>query len=193
MNKDKNKTKAIFLDRDGTLIQDNGYICRLSESAIFPFSFEAVRRMNRLGFKVIVVTNQSSIARGICTKEEVETMHRDIRQLFLKNDSIIDGFYYCPYHIDGEIEAYRIDHPWRKPAPGMLLQAAADFNITLTESYMIGDAMCDMEVGKNAGCKTILVLTGKGEETQKKLMESGVIPDRITTNILDATELFLSL
>jgi D-glycero-D-manno-heptose 1,7-bisphosphate phosphatase len=177
--------KAIFLDRDGTIIEEKGYICKLSESEIFPFAFDAVKRMNAQGFKVIVVTNQSSIARGICKKEDVEKMHADIQYEFEKNNAHIHRFYYCPYHKNGIIEEFKIEHPWRKPEPGMLLQAAKDFNLDLSASYMIGDDTIDIFAGINAGSKTTLILTGKGKETKKKLQDLNIKPDFISENILD--------
>ncbi len=178
--------RAIFLDRDGTLIEERGYICRLNDSDIFSFSFEALRLMKQAGFKVMVVTNQSSIARGICSRDEVETLHSDIRQECLKRQTAIDGFYYCPFHPEGTIEEYRKNHPWRKPGPGMIQQACLDFDIDPKCSYMIGDDLIDIETGKNAGCKTILVLTGKGMEMQKKITSAGIVPGMITGNILTA-------
>ena len=178
--------KAIFLDRDGTIIEERGYICQLFESEIFPFTYEAVRMMNKNHFKVIGITNQSSIARGICTMEQVETIQREITGILEKKDAVIDKFYYCPYHPEGGFEEFRKVSEWRKPAPGMILQAAKDFNIDLSESYMMGDDLIDIEAGKNAGCRTVLVLTGKGRMTREKLLEKNIQPDIISENILTA-------
>lgn len=184
-----NKNKAIFLDRDGTIIEDRHYICDLSQSEVFPFAYEAVQRMNRMGYKVIGVTNQSAIARGICTVEQVETTHREIRETLAQQGAVIDAFYYCPYHEDGVVEEYRqANHPWRKPQPGMLVQAAEDFGIYLGQSYMIGDAASDIQAGINAGCKTVLVLTGKGKNTQKELEQKGIVPGFTCENILTALD-----
>jgi D-glycero-D-manno-heptose 1,7-bisphosphate phosphatase len=178
--------KAIFLDRDGTIIEEKGYICFLRQSEIFPFTAEAVRLMNENHFKVIGITNQSAIARGICTREQVETIHREIINTLAKQKAVIDRFYYCPYHEQGVIPGYRKKSDWRKPEPGMILQAAADFNIDLSQSYMMGDDLIDIETGKNAGCRTVLVLTGKGRETRDMLLEKDIRPDLITENILTA-------
>jgi D-glycero-D-manno-heptose 1,7-bisphosphate phosphatase len=178
--------RAIFLDRDGTIIEEKGYICHLSESEIFPFAFDAVRRMNEHDFKVIVISNQSAVARGICTREQVETMHAEIRAAFLQRQAVIEKFYYCPYHVDGVIEAFKTNHPWRKPSTGMLLQAAADFHIDLRASYMVGDDVIDIRTGINAGCKTVLVLTGKGSQAREILKQKGIAPDFISENILTA-------
>jgi len=178
--------KAIFLDRDGTIIEERDYICQLLESEIFHFTCEAVRLMKINHFKVIGITNQSSIARGICTKDQIETIHREIIGILRKKDAVIDKFYYCPYHPEGSIDEFTKVSEWRKPAPGMILQAAEDFDIDLPESYMMGDDLIDIEAGKNAGCRTVLVLTGKGRMTREKLPESNIQPDIISENILTA-------
>lgn len=178
--------KAIFLDRDGTMIEERGYICNLSQSEIFPFAAEAVRLMKENGFRVIGITNQSSIARGICTPRQVEGIHREITGTLAKSDAVIDGFYYCPYHVDGVVAEFKKKSDWRKPLPGMLLQGARDFNLDLSRSYMIGDDLIDIEAGKNAGCRTVLVLTGKGREMRETMVKRNIRPDLLTENILSA-------
>ncbi len=180
--------KAIFLDRDGTLIEEKGYICHLEQSYIFPFAAQAILRMHELGFKVIVISNQSAIARGTCTTAQVEQIHADIARVLWQENARIDKFYYCPYHPKGIVPQYRQKHHWRKPQPGMILQAAQDFKLSLPDSYMIGDDLCDIQAGLQAGCKTILVLTGKGEQTRVKLAQEGLTPDLITENILTAIQ-----
>jgi len=178
--------KAIFLDRDGTIIEEKGYICRLTQSKIFPFAYEAVRIMNRLSFKVLGITNQSSIARGICSKEDIENFHSDLIQKFHEQGATIDQIYYCPYHIEGVIELYKKMHHWRKPSPGMIFQAATDYELDLSECYMMGDDVCDIQAGFQAGCKTVLVLTGKGQGTETILKAKKIIPNMISPNILAA-------
>jgi D-glycero-D-manno-heptose 1,7-bisphosphate phosphatase len=178
--------KAIFLDRDGTIIEERGYICFLGQSEIFPFTAEAVRLMNENHFKVIGITNQSAIARGICTREQVETLHREIIDTLAGQGAVIHRFYYCPYHEQGVIPGYRKKSDWRKPQPGMILQAAKDFNIDLSQSYMMGDDLIDIETGENAGCRTVLVLTGKGQQTREKLAGLNIQPNFITANIFTA-------
>jgi D-glycero-D-manno-heptose 1,7-bisphosphate phosphatase len=180
--------RAIFLDRDGTIIEEKNYICHLSQSAIFPFTANAVRKMNEKGFCVVGITNQSAIARGICTREQVEKIHADICSKLLEEQAVIHRFYYCPYHPEGVVSEYRQFHHWRKPQPGMILQAAEDFGIDLGESYMMGDDLIDIQAGMNAGCKTVLVLTGKGQETKEKLAGQGIAPHLVTDNILTAIE-----
>ncbi len=180
--------KAFFLDRDGTIIEEKGYICHLTQAEIFPYSFEAVRRMNQRGYKVIGVTNQSSIARGICTREQVEALHHQLTEAFRAEGAIIHRFYYCPYHTEGKVEPYRKSSDWRKPEPGMLIQAAEDFDLDLSQSFMVGDNVTDIEAGRNAGCKTVLVLTGKGLEHRQILEERNIPVDYIYRDILTAVD-----
>lgn len=174
--------KAIFLDRDGVIIEEKGYISSLSQSAVFPFSAEAIGLMNRAGFLVIGITNQSAIHRGLATVREVEQIHRVIQEQLLSGhpEALIHRFYYCPFYPS---------HPWRKPLPGMIHQAARDFDIDLSESYMMGDSVIDIQAGQNAGCKTALVLTGKGADTESQLKQLNLTPDFITENIHTATKL----
>ncbi len=179
--------KAIFIDRDGTLIEDRGYICDFSQVNIFPFSFEAVKVINENGFKVIVITNQSSIARGICTEHQVKKLHNKMEELFRSKRAIINAFYYCPFYEHGVIEKYKKRDECRKPLPGMILKAAKDLNIDLSESFMIGDNMKDVIAGCKADCKTILVKTGNWSKTKKDLKLSKIKPDFISDNVLKAS------
>ena len=179
--------KAIFIDRDGTLIEDRGYICDFSQVKIFPFSFEAVKVINENGFKVIVITNQSSIARGICTEYQVQKLHNKMEELFRSKRAIINAFYYCPFYEHGVIEKYKKRDECRKPFPGMILEAAKDLNIDLSESFMIGDNIKDVIAGCKADCKTILVKTGNWSKTKKDLKLSKIKPDFISDNVLKAS------
>lgn len=185
--------KAIFLDRDGTIIAEKPYIGHLSETFIFPFTAAAINQMNRLGFKVIVVSNQSAVARGICTIEQVEQIHVDITAQLQAVGAVIERFYYCPFYPQGSVPQYAHQHPWRKPEPGMLLQASRDFNISLPDSFMIGDDYRDIQAGFRAGCQTVLVLTGKGEESRLKLKQEGLEPDFVAENILTAVQQITTL
>jgi D-glycero-D-manno-heptose 1,7-bisphosphate phosphatase len=146
-------------------------------------------------FKVIGITNQSSIARGICTIEQVERIHRQIIRILEKKGAVIDRFYYCPYHPEGTLSEFRKVSTGRKPAPGMILQAATDFNIDLSESYMMGDDRIDIETGKNAGCQTVLVLTGKGRMNRQQILakKNQPQPDIISENILTAIKTIIKI
>jgi len=175
------------------MIEERGYICDLSESEIFSVTYEAVQLMNKNHFKVIGITNQSAVARGICTIEQVERIHREIIGILEKKGAVIDKFYYCPYHPDGALSEFKKVSAWRKPSPGMILQAAKDFNIDLSESYMMGDDLIDIKTGKNAGCRTILVLTGKGRMNKQQLLKKNIQPDIISENILTAIKTIIKI
>lgn len=183
--------KAIFLDRDGTIIEERGFICFFSDVEIFTFSVDAIKKMNQHNYRVFVVTNQSAIARGICTEGQVNEIHAGLKNFFLKQDAVIEKFYYSPYLEEGIVPEYKKKDASRKPSPGMILQAAEEFNINLKESYMIGDSSRDIAAGKNAGCQTVLVLTGNGRSAQKELIESNLEPDYIAANILEAVQLII--
>jgi len=150
---------AVFLDRDGTIIQDRGYIAGPDLVRLQPGAAEAIGRFSRLGHRVVLVSNQSGVARGLFTEEDLRAVHARLESLLLAEGARLDGAYYCPY-LDGEdavVEEYRKDSALRKPKPGMLLQAAEDLEIDLGRSWMIGDSACDVAAGLGAGCRTILL------------------------------------
>jgi len=151
------RQKAIFLDRDGTINKDCGFISDARNFELLPEAAEAIKKINASGYLAIVVTNQPVIARGECTFEELERIHNKMETELGKKGAFIDGLYFCPHHPDkgfaGERAAYKCECACRKPAPGMLLQAAKDFNIDIASSYMIGDSEKDVIAGEKAGCK----------------------------------------
>lgn len=151
------RQKAIFLDRDGTINKDCGFISDIRNFELLPEAAEAIKKINASGYLAIVVTNQPVIARGECTFEELERIHNKMETELGKKGAFIDALYFCPHHPDkgfaGERTEYKCECACRKPAPGMLLQAAKDFNIDIASSYMIGDSEKDVLAGKNAGCK----------------------------------------
>jgi D-glycero-D-manno-heptose 1,7-bisphosphate phosphatase len=152
-------TTAIFLDRDGTIIEDAPYIGDPEAVRLLPGAAEAIRRFTELGHLVVVISNQSGIARGLFDEEDLARVHRRLEALLDQQGARLDGAYYCPY-IDGPeavVEAYRRKSELRKPRPGMLLQAADELGIDLPQSWMIGNAMRDVEAGIAAGCRTILI------------------------------------
>jgi D-glycero-D-manno-heptose 1,7-bisphosphate phosphatase len=184
--------KAIFLDRDGTLIQDRGYICDFSQVGFFPFAVDALRTMNRAGYLVIVASNQSAVARGICSERQIIELHRQLQTHFKDRGAEIAAFYYCPFLADGKVARYRLESPWRKPAPGMLLQAAIDFDLDLASSVMVGDKADDIEAGSRAGCLTMLVGSGQGRFS-KAAAKTGPVPDHTVDNLLDAARIIATL
>lgn len=152
-----NKQKAIFLDRDGTINKYVGFLRNIDDFELIEGVAEAIKLINQSGYLAIVVTNQPVIARGEVTWEELNEIHKKMATLLGKEGAYVDGIYICPHHPDkgfeGERPEYKIDCDCRKPKPGLLLQAARDFNIDLSESYMIGDSHRDVEAGENAGVK----------------------------------------
>jgi len=176
---------AFFFDRDGTLIEDRGYICTFSEVKFYPFSVDAIRQANKKGFLTIGITNQSSIARGICTVKQVELIHEKIIEYFKNRESVIQKIYYCPFLKEGKVNKYSIDNDCRKPKTGMILNAIDDYDIDIKNSYMVGDGARDIIAGINAGCKTALVLTGNGKKAKVELNKKGIKPDIIADNILE--------
>jgi D-glycero-D-manno-heptose 1,7-bisphosphate phosphatase len=159
------KQKAIFLDRDGTINQYVGFLRHIDAFSLIPGICDAIKGINASGYLAIVVTNQPVIARGEVTQAELQEIHNKMETLLGQEGAYLDGIYYCPHHphkgYEGEIPELKFDCDCRKPKPGMLLQAARDFNIDLGSSWMIGDGHNDIEAGKAAGCKTVLIGTGE--------------------------------
>ncbi len=153
----KNKQKAIFLDRDGTINKMVGFVTKPEQFELIEGAAEAIKAINKSGYLAIVVTNQPVIARGDCTFEELQAIHDKMETELGKEGAFVDAIYVCPHHTDkgfeGERPEYKCHCDCRKPKPGLLLQAAKDFNIDLSESYMIGDSHRDVEAGENAGAK----------------------------------------
>lgn len=162
----KQKQKAVFLDRDGTINVYKGFIRDINDIELMEGAAEAIARLNQSGYLAIVVTNQPVIARGECTFEEVEQIHEKLETLLGEKGAFVDDIFYCPHHTDkgfeGERPELKFDCDCRKPKPGMLLQAAEKYNIDLSSSYMVGDGLNDVEAGRRAGCTSILL--GQGED-----------------------------
>lgn len=156
-------TPAVFLDRDGVLIAEAEYLSHPSRVQLIPGAAAAVRRLNDAGRPVVVVTNQSGVARGFFPESRVVEVHAHISALLLAEaGAVIDHFDYCPYHPTAGVGEYLRDSDCRKPKPGMLLRSAAALGLDLANSWMVGDRRSDLEAGAAAGCRTILVRTGYG-------------------------------
>jgi D-glycero-D-manno-heptose 1,7-bisphosphate phosphatase len=149
--------KAVFLDRDDTIIEDTGYINSPQQVKLVSGSAGALADLRKIGYKIIVVTNQSGIARGIITEQAIAQIHERLKQLLAEQNVYLDRIYYCPYHPDGVIPKFRRDSELRKPKPGMLLAAAKEMNIDLAGSWMVGNDYRDIAAGYAAGCRTILI------------------------------------
>ncbi|TRO82731.1 D-glycero-beta-D-manno-heptose 1,7-bisphosphate 7-phosphatase [Trichloromonas acetexigens] len=156
--------KAVFLDRDGTINEEKNYLHRIEDFAFIPGVPEAIRRLKEAGYKIVVVTNQSGVARGYFSREDVDRLHQHIQRELTKIGTAIDAFYLCPHHPEKGKGEFKVDCDCRKGRPGMLLQAAAEHGIDLAASWMIGDKRADLEAGRAAGCRSLLVRTGYGEE-----------------------------
>lgn len=165
----RNRQKAIFLDRDGTINKYVGFLRRAEEFALLPGAAEAVRKINASGYLCIVVTNQPVIARGEVTVEGLAEIHNKMETLLGHEGAYIDGLYYCPHHphsgYEGEVKELKCDCDCRKPKPGMLLRAAEDFNIDLQQSWIVGDGENDIKAGMAAGCRTVLIGSGEYGQT----------------------------
>jgi len=160
---------AVFLDRDGTINEEVGYLDRIEKLRLIPGAAEAIRLLNKSGMKAIVITNQSGVARGFYDEAFVEKTHAHLREVLRAEGAFLDGLYFCPHHpTEGRGEYLRVCG-CRKPAPGLLLRAAKELRLDLARSYMVGDTLKDVETGARAGVRGILVRTGYGEEENLKL------------------------
>lgn len=185
----KYKQKAIFLDRDGVINPDKHLIHKPEDFELYPYTADAVKKINQSEYISVVTTNQSIIARGMTTIDGLNQIHNKMDTLLGNERAKLDAIYYCPHHPDsgfeGEIKEYKVECECRKPKPGMLLQAAEKFNIDLSQSYMIGDSERDIIAGKSAGCTTIGVKTGKGIKSAK------VLPDYFFGNLKEGIDFII--
>ncbi len=158
------KNRAVFLDRDGTINVEKGYVHRIEDFELIPGVPHAIRLLREAGFLVIVVTNQSGVARGYYPLDAVRSLHRHMDEELAKSGVAVDAYYVCPHYPEGVEEEYSKVCHCRKPLPGMLMEAAKDFSIDLASSYMIGDRLSDVEAGLRAGCRPVFVITGHGRD-----------------------------
>ncbi|HEY9674785.1 MAG TPA: HAD family hydrolase [Waterburya sp.] len=175
--------RAVFLDKDGTLIEDVPYnvnpdLMRLTSGAV-----EGLRSLHAAGYKLIIISNQSGVARGYFPEEALLAVEARSRQMLAEMGVVLTGFYYCPHHPDGHVPGYNINCCCRKPEPGLILDAAKEHNIDLASSWFIGDILNDVEAGRRAGCKAVLI--DNGNETEWVLSPLR-LPHYIATNLADA-------
>lgn len=179
--------RAVFVDRDGAICKEVGYMSEPSQFELLPGAAHAIGILNRSGLKTIVVTNQSGIARGYFSEDQLAAIHRHMTGLLGESGAHLDGIYYCPHHPQGTIDSYTITCDCRKPAPGLLRRAAFEHGLELSRSYLIGDKITDMECARRAGMKGILVLTGYGALEQRTITESPLMqPAFIADDLLAA-------
>jgi D-glycero-D-manno-heptose 1,7-bisphosphate phosphatase len=155
--------KAVFLDRDGTVNEEVGYVNHVERFTLLPRVGEAIRLLNQNGLKTVVITNQSGVARGYFPESLVRLVHKKMQELLKKDGAHLDGIYYCPHHPDVGAPPYRQKCRCRKPEPGLIEEAVMDLDLDLRSSYMIGDRGVDIEFAHRVGAKGILVLTGYGK------------------------------
>ena len=162
--------KCVFLDRDRTIIEDPGYLTDPEAVKLLPGVELALRSLADAGFKLVVVTNQSAVARGMITEDGLERIHEEMRRQLSERDVVLDGIYHCPYHPDGAVEEFARESVDRKPQPGMLLRAAKELELDLAHSWMVGDSPRDVEAGQRAGCRTVRVRPAAEEAPQGQPM-----------------------
>jgi len=173
-------TGAIFLDRDGTINIDKNYVHKIEDWEFLPHAIEGLRILSLRGYKLVIITNQSGIGRGYYTCHDMEKLHRHVISLLKKNSIDIAGIYFCPHKPSDHCSC-------RKPETELLKKAATDLNINISGSYFIGDKTCDIKMGRDGGCKTIMVQTGKGGKDG----EYEVVPDFIVSNLYEAATLIV--
>lgn len=186
-------TPAIFIDRDGTLNEDIGYVSAPEQLIIYPYAAQAVRLINESGMKAIIITNQSGIARGLYDEEMLGAIHDLLIEELAREGARIDAVYYCPHHPRIGDERYRKACDCRKPQTGMLVEAARAHSIDLEHSYVIGDKASDINLATNAGARGALVMTGYGRETLRNLSAWPCSPAIVADDALEAVKRILDI
>jgi D-glycero-D-manno-heptose 1,7-bisphosphate phosphatase len=176
---------AVFLDRDGTIVREVDYLRSVEELRLLPGAGNAIRHLNEAGLAVVVVSNQSGVARGLLTEADVTRIHDVLRRRLRRYKARLDGIYYCPHHPEGRVVRYRLRCRCRKPAPGLLQRAARDLGLDLHRCLAVGDAARDVEAGRRAGCRTVLVRTGYGAESESR-WGSDPPPDHVADSLAAA-------
>ena len=180
---------AVFIDRDGTLTEEVGYVNHPSRLRLLPRSAEAIRRLNRAGTAAVVVTNQAGIARGYFSEGVLDTVTAELHAQLVRAGARLDGVYVCPHHPTEGAAPYRTLCDCRKPKPGLLLRAADELRLDLTRSVMVGDKASDLEVAPKVGARAVLVLTGYGRgEWEYRREQFVVAPDHVAGDLLDAVD-----
>ena len=181
---------AVFLDRDGTMIEDVGYLDAIARAAFFPWTIDSIRALNRAGLGVVVVTNQSGIARGILDEALVEATHRHLSARLEAGGARVDAYYYCPHHPRGTVAPFARECDCRKPARGLIDRAAAEHGLDPARSFMVGDKWIDVQLGQAVGARAVLVRTGGGAAEERRPLP-GVTADAIVDNLAAAASWIL--
>jgi D-glycero-D-manno-heptose 1,7-bisphosphate phosphatase len=181
---------AVFLDRDGTLIEEVGYLDRVERVRLFPWSVAAIRALNDANIPVVLITNQSGVARGFFTEAVVDEVHRHIGKLLAAGGARLDAYYYCPHHRDGKIAQYAFACDCRKPGRGLVDRAARDLNVDAARSFTVGDRWLDVALARNIGGRGILVRTGYGADEERRAPD-GLAADAVVNNLVEAASWIL--
>jgi D-glycero-D-manno-heptose 1,7-bisphosphate phosphatase len=185
------KRKAVFLDRDGTLNVDVGYLHRLADLELFPWTGDALRLLKRAGYALVVVTNQSGIAHGLIDPDFIERCHAEMRRRLQSAGADLDGLYFCNHHPRGSVESLAIECRCRKPLPGMIEDAVRDLHLDTAQSWVVGDKWLDVNLGHAVGARSILVRTGWGSEQEERRPE-GQRVDAICDNLMHAVSVIIA-
>jgi D-glycero-D-manno-heptose 1,7-bisphosphate phosphatase len=177
---------AVFLDRDGTLVEERGYLDRLEQLTLFPWTPDAIRLLNRAGFAVVVITNQAAIGRGIIDVPFLSEVHAALDARLAAGGARVDRYYFCPHHPEAALQEYRQTCRCRKPAPGMIEQACRELDLDPARSVMVGDRWLDVMSGQAAGTRGVLLRTGHGGHEEAQAPD-GVRADAILNNLMEAT------
>jgi len=181
------KKPAVFIDRDGTISEEVGYVNHPSRFRVFPYSAEAIRTLNANNWLAILVTNQAGVARGYFSEDVIGKVHDELRLSLSQQDAQLDAIYYCAHHPSIGEPPYRLDCDCRKPKPGLIQRASTDFEVDLENSWMVGDRYSDIELAHNAGLKSAFVLSGYGRgEWEYQSASWKLQPDLVCENLLDA-------
>lgn len=183
------KRPAVFIDRDGTISEEVGYVNHPSRFRVFPYSAEAIRILNESGWLAIVITNQAGVARGYFSEDVILKIHEQLERDLESGSARLDAIYYCAHHPSVGAPPYRLDCDCRKPKPGLIQQAARDFDIDIAASWMAGDRYSDVELARNAGLRSAFVLSGYGRgewEYQRETWKHQ--PDMVCENLLEAVK-----
>jgi D-glycero-D-manno-heptose 1,7-bisphosphate phosphatase len=186
------KNRAVFLDRDGTICEEVGYIDSIERLHLIPRSAAAIKLLNERGFRVVMVTNQSGVARGFFPEAFLEELHAELRRRLREEGAYLDGIYYCPHHpVEGKAPYLQVCD-CRKPASGLLHHAAHDFNLDLSASYVIGDHFSDVECAQGVGARGILLLTGHGQDALAQKERWSKPPAFVASDLFEAVNWILS-
>jgi D-glycero-D-manno-heptose 1,7-bisphosphate phosphatase len=187
------KQRAVFIDRDGTISEEVGYINHVSRFRLFPYAPAAIKRLNENGWLAIVITNQAGVARGYFSEDTIQAVHDAMTNELKSNGAQLDAVYYCAHHPSVGEPPYRFDCDCRKPKPGLILRAAKNFDIDLKKSWMVGDRYSDVELARNAGVKSMFVLSGYGRgEWEHQRASWAEQPDLVAEDLLEAVRLIVS-